>query len=294
MTAAMAGNNLAGTLRRRLAIAVALLLSASVLGGCGPRLLYDRLDTVAGWYLGGLVTLDADQRVSLKRWLSHSLEWHRGSQLERYARFLRDFSDALAGPGDYATYDRARRQVETLWRDFVTGVLPEAGQLLASLRPQQVEELIASLEEEDARDQRKYERSRESERLARRQKSLLEAVEKWTGDLTAQQRVIVTAAAGDLIPLHAAWLDNRAAWRHELRAALAPPGGGVDIDDLERLLVEPDRAWTAEYRQGLEHNRRRILEMLVDVDATLSARQRDTMRTRLKDLAADIETMARG
>ena len=52
--------------------------------------MYNRLDTLAAWYVGNLVSLDDQQRSNLRAWLAQTLEWHRESELGRYAQFLRE------------------------------------------------------------------------------------------------------------------------------------------------------------------------------------------------------------
>jgi hypothetical protein len=272
-------------------LGVALL--ALTLAGCGTKFFYDRLDQVVGWYLGGLVSLDDDQRSSLDRWLEVSLDWHRESQLERYAAFVRELEAELARPLRYEEYDRVRLDVEAFWRDLVAGTVPQSAGLLTSLSPEQVEELIASLEEEDREDAEELAERSPAERAERRMKRMQRGVERWTGRLDATQREIVAAAATELRPLDAARLEYRATWREQLRAALLAPGDTAPAE-IERLLADPQAAWTDAYRDGIAQNRRRVLEMLAELDATLSPAQRARMRARLGDLADDLEALARG
>ena len=292
MTFACAANNtpVAG---RRVLRWLALGLVALALAGCSNKFFYDRLDRVVGWYLGGLVSLDADQRSSLDRWLDVSLDWHRESQLERYAAFLRDLESELAQPLSYEQYDQARLAVETFWRDLVAGTVPRSTELLASLSPGQVEELIASLENEDSEEAEELAASGVAERAERRVKRMQRGVERWTGRLDPAQRQIVAAAAADLQPLDEVRLEYRAQWRAQLRAALMAPGD-LATAEIEQLLAEPEKTWTEAYREGIAQNRRRVLEMLAELDATLSPVQRDRMRTRLGELADDLEALARG
>jgi hypothetical protein len=60
-------------LTRRFAAALAMC----ALAGCGLNLLYPRLDSVVGFYLQDLVTLDDAQAAALKHTLAGNLEWHR-------------------------------------------------------------------------------------------------------------------------------------------------------------------------------------------------------------------------
>jgi hypothetical protein len=292
MTFARAANNTPAARRRLLRWLGAGLLVVA-LAGCGTKLVYDRMDRLAGWYLGGLVSLDADQRSSLDRWLEVSLDWHRESELERYAAFLRDLEADLARPLSYEEYDRVRLTIEAFWRDFVAGTVPHSAELLTSLSPEQVEELIASLEEEDREDAEELADRSLEERMERRRKRMQRGVERWTGRLDASQRAIVAAAAADLRPLDAQRLDYRAQWRERLRTALLAPADMAPAE-IERLLAEPQATWTDAYRDGIADNRRRILQMLAELDATLSSAQRDRMRARLGELAGDLESLARG
>ena len=60
---------------------VAVVAVAIGLAGCGLGLVYPRLDSVVGFYVEGLVTLDKAQSAALKRTLASNLDWHRQSEL---------------------------------------------------------------------------------------------------------------------------------------------------------------------------------------------------------------------
>ena len=66
-------------LARRFAAALAMC----ALAGCGLNLLYPRLDSVVGFYLQDLVTLDDAQAAALSQTLAGNLEWHRCSKMSR-------------------------------------------------------------------------------------------------------------------------------------------------------------------------------------------------------------------
>ena len=61
-----------------------LLVLAGTLAGC-TNFFYNRLDTLAAWYVQDLVSLDDSQRSDLRTWLNETLQWHRRSELVRYA-----------------------------------------------------------------------------------------------------------------------------------------------------------------------------------------------------------------
>jgi hypothetical protein len=80
-----------------------VLLLAVGATGCA-KLVYNRLDSLAAWYVGSLVSLDDQQRSDLRVWLAQTLEWHRESELGRYAAFLRELSSEVAQPASRADY----------------------------------------------------------------------------------------------------------------------------------------------------------------------------------------------
>ena len=130
----------------RLIRALCVLLLVATAAGCA-KLVYNRLDSLAAWYVGSLVSLDDRQSSDLRTWLAQTLEWHRESELGRYATFLRELSTEVARPSDRAAYQRVFGQIEGFVTDFAEQTAPQATRLLLELTPAQVEELIANLED---------------------------------------------------------------------------------------------------------------------------------------------------
>ena len=89
-----------------------------VLTGCTSTFVYNRLDTLVAWYLEGLVTLDQRQRADLRQWLDETLDWHRDSELKRYAHFVRDLAQQSVNGADRTTFEQAENQ----FREFTANV----------------------------------------------------------------------------------------------------------------------------------------------------------------------------
>jgi hypothetical protein len=58
------------------------------------------------------------------------------------------------------------------------------------------------------------------------------------------------------------------------------------------LLAEPDRLWTPEYRTALATSRAELLDLLLELDATLSPKQRARAERRLLALAGELRDLA--
>ena len=78
-------------LRVLLVSGVAVLLAGCTILG----FVYDRLDTLVGFYIEDLIDLTPEQSAQLDRTLAGNLQWHRESELQRYAAFLREFAGTV-------------------------------------------------------------------------------------------------------------------------------------------------------------------------------------------------------
>ena len=271
---------------------VALL--AAALGGCGIGLVYPRLDTLGTWYVEGLVSLDDTQSTELERMLEARLDWHRDSELVRYATFLRGMSDSVQRRTDAGTWREAARQAEVFWRDLGAGLAPVAVALGPTLTDEQVDELLRSLAEQDDEEWEEYADRTPEQRIERRQKSWRRGIERYTGRLDASQRALVNAraaASGSAIP---EWREYRRAWREELAATLRVRGDAAQFEPrITRLFAHPDDWWTPGYRAALERRRGDLIDLLVELDATLSARQRAAAGREFTSLAAELEALSK-
>jgi Family of unknown function (DUF6279) len=272
----------------RIALVLWLALGAS---GC-TRLLYDRLDTLAGWYLGSLVALDDAQRADLHTWLEQTLQWHRKSELARYAQFLRELAQSAAQPVNRAAFEQAEARIEAFGKDLVEQVSPEAARLLLTLSPAQVDELLASLEEKSQeRSEDDREEIAEGTWHRKRATDLQRQLKKWTGSVTTAQKTLLEQSAGELEPTSGEWLDCQRRWRAALRDALEEPRTAASSDRVLALLRAPDSEWTAEYAAKSARNRERVLAMLEALDASLTPAQRERLQRELTRLAGQLEDL---
>jgi hypothetical protein len=274
---------------------VAIAAVALGLAGCGLGLVYPRLDTVVGFYVEGLVTLDKAQSTALKRTLASNLDWHRQSELERYSAFLRDMADTVAGGADRDEWVGASRRTEQYWREIFEQAAPGYTALAATFTDAQVAELLENLEREDEEAWADFARRNPEQRQGRREKSVRRALERFTGPLTTGQRELIRAHAASSQPLMAEWRDNRRVWREALAEALAQRDTGAAFEArMFVLIARPDDLWTPDYRQALEVRRESLIDLVVEIDATLTPQQRAAARRQLLALADEVQGLRRG
>lgn len=274
---------------------VLLIAAFLALAACTGQFLYNRLDVLIPFYFGQRVTLDEAQEAELKAAVKGFTAWHRSSQLQRYSTFLRELAVRSAQPTSRAEIEATLRTAEAFWDDMVIEMLPEGGQWLRSLTPGQVDELLEHYAEDDEDEREKYCETPPEKQLARRTKSLQRSVKSWSGSLDDAQEALIERTARDMKLTGCAWLDSRARWRAELKNVLA---GATDDaarqEQLRVLMTEPEQTWTADYQRDFEVNRGKIIDMVAELDATWSAKQRQSIVRRLTNFADDLDELIAG
>ncbi|HET9694038.1 MAG TPA: DUF6279 family lipoprotein [Steroidobacteraceae bacterium] len=264
------------------------------LTGCAASVVYPRLDTLVGLYVRGLVSLDDSQSARLARTLEHNLEWHRRDELERYEAFLRELAARVAGGLTRPALEDAALRAETYWRRIFEQAAPGYTDLAATLTDRQVRELLQNLERADEKTWREHTQRTSEQRFRDREKSVRKHVERVTGPLDAAQRRLISDYAWGARPFMFEWRDNRRRWREELEATLRVRTGPREAfaARMRVLIAEPDSLWTAEYRQALATSRAELLDLVLQLDATLTPQQRARAQQRLLALAEDMRDLA--
>jgi hypothetical protein len=266
-----------------------VLLLAAGATGCA-KLIYNRLDSLAAWYVGNLVSLDDQQASTLRAWLAQTLEWHRESELGRYATFLRELSSEVAQPASRVDYQRALDRVQGFADDFSAQTAPQAARLLMELSPAQVEEFLANLEEKSReRSEKNREALQDGTWQTKQIKNTQRQVKRWTGSVTEEQKLLVREMSQHIQPTTDEWLESQRQWRAALRDAFS------NRDTAEKrilqLLREPDTQWTAQYKTKEASNREQFLSLLTALDASLTPAQRGRMQRELTNLAERLEAL---
>jgi hypothetical protein len=268
-----------------------LCIALLVVGATGcAKVVYNRLDTLAAWYVGNLVSLDDQQRSNLHAWLAQTLEWHRESELGRYARFLRDLSAEVAQPSNRVAYQRALDRVEGFAADFTAQTAPQAARLLLELSPAQIEEFVANLEKKsDERSADDRDALRDGKWQENQVKSAQRQVKRWTGTITQEQKLLVREMSQHIQPTTNEWLESQRRWRSALRDAFS--NRDTAQERILQLLRDPDAQWTAQYKTKEASNREQVLSLLTALDASLTPAQRQRMQRELTILAERLEAL---
>ena len=273
-----------------------LLALAGTLAGC-TNFFYNRLDTLAAWYVQDLVSLDDSQRTDLRTWLNATLQWHRRSELVRYAKFLRELAATSTRPSSAVTYKDVEAQVEGFGSRLVDQTAPEAARLLMKLTLEQVDEFETNLAEKA--------RERNEKNLAalangkwheKRARDIEKQLKRWTGTVTKEQRQLIAQLSSQFQSTTADWLESQERWRQAMFGALrsrftAGESPAMVEERILALLRTPETQWTKAYQAKARQNREQSLTVLGSIDASLTATQRAHLQRELIQLAEQLEGM---
>ena len=269
---------------RRIAL---LLLAVAWLAGCsGARLAYNNADTVVGWMANDYFAFEGPQEDDFKARLARLHAWHRGEELPRYSVLLTSAGDKLADGLTAPKLEWAWESVIGRYRRMAAHAAPDLALVLATLAPAQFGRLEKKFAESDAEYAKKYLKGGEVEQRKRRDKRNLELMREWFGDLSDEQETQLKASSGKLPLLYALRLQNRQRRQGEFLALLKVYRGPAELEPRLKLwLSDWEEGASAEYRRLSELHRERYIQMLLELDRSLTPAQRAHAVARLYEYA---------
>jgi len=266
---------------------VALLALFVALAGCSSRFLYNKLDTFIVWKVGDFVSLEKEQKAELKQRLGDQLEFIRTNEMPLIAAGLRD--TALEIETTYVTpemLDRRYQESMALFDKLMLGIVPVSEWFLLSLSDEQVDELFENLEEINQEMYEDYSGSTDEERRKNRNKSAVKFVQRFTGRLSSEQKLLITDALASMADSSEQWIDYQREWQQRFRTLIVdqPPTDQFRAE-LTTLFVYPRSFHTDEYRAKVDANRLIFNDMMAELINSLSDSQRNRMVDKIEGYA---------
>ena len=254
---------------------IASLLLCLLLGACSTKMAYNYLDWILEWYVGDLVSLTEDQEWQFRNALARQLDWHRKKQLPLYVKSLDDLHNAIDNDFTFESLQRIYNEQEKGLNELIKQITPTLSELLATLSDSQVEQLMENLEEQNQELEEEYVKKSGDELVAQRAERMIDRAENWVGTLSDSQTQLITSWSRQIRPTAEQWIANRRTWQKKLGNSLKEKRHRADFDKhVEDLFVSSDKSWPESYRADFEYNRNLVFTMLVNLENTLSDRQR--------------------
>jgi len=266
-------------------------LALAFLQGCSvTRLAYDNADVFLRWQANSYFDFGGEQSEELDRNLAAFLAWHRATALPQYARLGEEAAARMLRGIKREdlewSYDAVRAQV----RETLGAAAGEAAGLLDRLSPGQIDHFEQRLVQENRKFAKEQVQGTVEQRHKRRVKRNLDRLEEWFGPLSEAQveRVQRYSARAPL----SGELRERDRKRRQaefvamLRAREAKRRLAAWVQDWEAgrepAYVDASNATRAEY-----------YDLLLDLDRTLAAEQREHAVKRLQRFASLFESLSR-
>lgn len=271
-----------------------LLLALASFAGCsGARLAYNNADTVVRWMAGDYFALEGPQETDFNARLARFHAWHRSEELPRYSALMASAADRL---GDGLTQPEllsAWDSVKARYRHMAAQAAPDLAAVLATLTPAQFRRLDQKFAESGAEFAKKHLKGSEAEQRERRDKRILELMREWFGDLSDAQEAQIKASGGKLPLLYALRLQNRQRRQNEFVSLLKAHRNPAELEPrLQHWLTDWEAGASPEYRRLSELHRDLYVQMLLELDRSLTPAQRAHAVTRLHEYAEIFRTLA--
>jgi hypothetical protein len=268
-----------------------VLIALSFLPGCSvTRLAYNNADVFLRWQANHYLDFEGEQSEERDRSLGAFLAWHRAAALPQYARLADEASTrVLRGikPEDLEwSYDAVRAQV----REALGVAAGEAAALLDRLNPEQILHLEKRLAEGNREFAKEQIHGTMEERHKRRVKRNIERLEEWFGPLSEAQaeRVQFYSARA---PFSAELRDRDRKRRQAEFVAM------LRAREARRRLVQWVQDWEGgrepAYAEASRATHAEYVGLLLDLERTLAAEQREHLAKRLKRFSELFESLAR-
>jgi len=275
-------------LRRSIILAVGLLLLAA----CSSKTSYRFIDWAVAWSVDDYVQWTTSQERFFTLALDETIDWHQSTQLPRYSTFFRRWADTVETPLTATGLQRDVEQINVFLRDIMREVSPVAADLLAQLDDEQVQELLANIEEKQRARSKKYQRMSPQQRLKERVKRTEKTAKKFIGRLSKPQKQLISRWAESLGNNQAEWSQSRSRWTASFQTALRARTEPGFEQAIEQLFVDADSFWSSDYQQRYTANTAHGIELVIALQRSLTSKQQEKLRRELLDWADNFSELA--
>jgi hypothetical protein len=275
-------------------VRICLVIVMSIaLSGCGVRFVYNQLDWLIPWYLDDYIELESAQEEQFQARLQAYLNWHRNEQLPQYARFLHQ----VAGKAEQGLSAEDIASIEAQTEDFAQALmdrlLNDLIDLLAVATDEQIDQLFDKLEQDNAKYRKSYIDDSADKQRAQRLKEVVRYAERWTGRLNADQLAMISDWAQKFQLMGVEIEQARLLWQQEFKRILSMRQDRHAYEKAFRgLIANPTFGRSQQLQEKLEQNSTLVVQLYLQLDKTLSDRQRQHMVKKLRSYADDFQTLS--
>ena len=274
------------------ALLAVLVISVST-SGCTTKLAYDFLDWGLYWELRDYVKFNRDQRFRVKDEISQLIDWHRSEELPQYADQLEKLSKELKSGTTVDQLEEFYNNLRDSWQRIVLKTLPAAVDIISNLNNEQVNDFFEMLIEKEGDDAKKIEKGTHVRTLKKREAYVSKKIVDVIGKLNEDQKSLIAQWALSMKPTKELSLAQAIQWRTRMQTVLAERHNEQQLENnLMVLFANPDQLRSTSYRRVIEKNKRLIMQLLFDLNQTLTNQQRSKLVKKLKSYINDFRDLS--
>jgi hypothetical protein len=272
---------------------LAVLVISMSASGCTVKLAYNFLDWGLYWELRDYVKFNQDQRLLVKDEISQLIEWHRSDELPKYADQLEKLSVGLESGMTIEQLEETYDNLRGSWRRIVIKTLPSAIDIISNLNDQQINGFFEMLIEKEVDDAKDIERGTNARTVKEREAYVSEKLVDAIGPLNEEQKALIAQWALSNESTKEFSLAHAIQWRTRMQVVIAER---TDVQQLEKnlmlLLANRDQLRSASYRRVIEKNKHRVMQLLLDLNETLTNQQRSKLVKKLEGFIEDFRDLS--
>ena len=274
------------------ALLAVLVISVST-SGCTTKLVYDFLDWGLYWELKDYVKFTRDQRLLVKDEISQLIDWHRSEELPQYADQLQRLSNELKSGITVEQLEESYNNLRDSWQRIVIKTLPAAVDIISNLNDEQVNDFFEILIEKEGDDAKKIENGTNVRTVKKREAYVSKKIVDVIGKLNEDQKSLIAQWALSMKPTKELSLAQAIQWRTRMQTVLAERHNEQQLENnLMVLFANPDQLRSASYRRVIEKNKRLIMQLLFDLNQTLTNQQRSKLVKKLQSYINDFRDLS--
>ena len=271
-----------------------LLAACALLASCSAvRMAYDNADTALRFMASSYLELDPAQAEDMRQRIVQFHDWHRRNEVPAYAAMMRSASDRAARGITTADVAWGLDNVRSRYRKFAAKAAEDASPVLVTLAPEQVAALERKFAENNEKFENEFLPADESKRRRAQAKRMLERFRDFAGELSVDQeaRIELFVLAHER---HVAQrFEDRRRWQREFVAAIRTHHHAQELGtSLAEIFTEPERRRTEAFMREDKAWADALAQLIVELDRSLSPKQRAHVVRRLSDYAEDFAALA--
>jgi hypothetical protein len=274
------------------ALLAVLIISVST-SGCTTKLAYDFLDWGLYWELKDYVKFTRDQRLLVKEEISQLIDWHRSEELPQYADQLEKLSKQLKSGITVEQLEESYNYLRGSWQRIVIKTLPAAVDITSNLNDQQVNDFLEMLIEKEGDDAKKIEKGTYVRTVKKREAYVSKKIVEVIGPLNEAQKALIAQWAQRMKPTKEFSLAQAIEWRTKMQTVLAERHDEQQLQkNLMVLFANPDQLRSASYRRVIDKNKHLVMQLLLDLNQTLTHQQRSKLVKKLNGYIEDFRDLS--